>query len=271
MVYGSDVGGWNPWAGYGTDVRGALGELEPVGLDEMIATADLQVRHDSKYLVPASEVGSIVERMANIERPRVLDIGAQRLFRYQSLYFDSPELTNYLASAYRRPRRTKIRTRTYLDSGICMLEVKMRDNSGNTVKHRLPYALEDSDELTAEGYRFIESTCGAEVTRLIPQLTSSYSRATLIFDESGVRATVDMGLGWRDRAENSIAIPRFALLETKSSTRFSNVDRMLWSFGHRPVSISKYCTGLAALRPAIPANKWHRTLKHFMTDGVARA
>jgi hypothetical protein len=42
------------------------------------------------------------------------------------------------------------------------------------------------------------------------------------------------------------------------------LDRWLWQSGVRPVRISKYCTALAAMRPELPANKWHRTLaRHF--------
>lgn len=45
----------------------------------------------------------------------------------------------------------------------------------------------------------------------------------------------------------------------------AGVDRVLWSRGHRPVSISKDATGLAALRPDLPANRWQRTLRsHFV-------
>ncbi|MET0966868.1 MAG: hypothetical protein ABWZ02_10745 [Nakamurella sp.] len=54
------------------------------------------------------------------------------------------------------------------------------------------------------------------------------------------------------------------ILQTKSPGAATPVDRMLWSQGHRPVSISKYCTGLAAVTPGLPANKWNRTLRnHF--------
>ena len=48
----------------------------------------------------------------------------RRWFRYRSHYFDTPTLSSYLAAAHRRPRRHKVRSRSYLDSGQHFLEVK---------------------------------------------------------------------------------------------------------------------------------------------------
>ena len=53
------------------------------------------------------------------------------------------------------------------------------------------------------------------------------------------------------------------VVETKSAAA-SPMDRLLWSRGVRPTRISKYATGLAALDPALPHNRWSRTLRrHF--------
>lgn len=252
------------------DLCNALAEFQAITLEEVVDSADLQVRNDRKYLVAPQDTANILEWMADIERPRVLEIAGKRIFRYESLYFDSPELKSYYDAAYRRPRRTKIRTRTYVDSGICMLEVKMRDNRGQTVKHRLPYNLCHSRELTPEGQEFVASTGMGKVECLRPSLTSRYQRATLVFDESGVRMTIDIALTWCDAAGGSLAVPNLVLLETKSLARASCIDRLLWEFGYRPAAISKYCTGLAALRPALPANKWHRTLKDYVNGRMSQ-
>jgi hypothetical protein len=42
------------------------------------------------------------------------------------------------------------------------------------------------------------------------------------------------------------------------------VDRQLWAAGHRPVRISKYGAGMAALHPDLPDLKWHRALNHHL-------
>ena len=72
-------------------------------------------------------------------------------FAYESTYFDDASLSSYLAAAHGRPSRYKVRTRTYVDSGECMLEVKRRSGRGETVKERVPYPTADSGLLTAAG------------------------------------------------------------------------------------------------------------------------
>jgi hypothetical protein len=60
------------------------------------------------------------------------------------------------------------------------------------------------------------------------------------------------------------------VVETKSANLPSQSDRWLWAHGIRPSRISKFCTGLAALHPELPANKWHRTLqKHWFKSSTS--
>ena len=60
------------------------------------------------------------------------------------------------------------------------------------------------------------------------------------------------------------SLPEMAIVETKTTARVSQADRLLWRSGRRPTQISKYGTGLAALRPDLPSTKWHRILRrHF--------
>ena len=54
--------------------------------------------------------------------------------------------------------------------------------------------------------------------------------------------------------------PTEAVVETKAGAHASRADRVLWALGHRPQPISKYATGLAALREDLPGNRWHRLL-----------
>ena len=79
------------------------------------------------------------------------------------------------------------------------------------------------------------------------------------------RVTVDRGLTWIHTATRAtISQPSLVVVETKSAGAVSPMDRLLWSRGVRPTRISKYATGLAALDPALPHNRWSRTLRrHF--------
>lgn len=89
-------------------------------------------------------------------------------------------------------------------------------------------------------------------------------RETVYLPGSGSRATIDTELTWEDAAGTELALPELAIVETKSAGAASEVDRLLWRSGHRPATVSKFGTGLAALRPDLPSHKWNRVLRrHF--------
>lgn len=239
-----------------------LDNLESIGLAELEADAALLTRKDRKYLVPLA----VAEQIVAHDGMRVLEIDGLRSFRYESVYFDTPERVSYLAAAYRRRRRFKVRTRSYLDSGKCSLEVKTRERRGLTEKHRLKYKIAGRDQLTEKAMSFINSfETIAPVSRdLQPVLTTSYSRTTLLDTESMSRITIDTNLRCVAADGSSVSLPDMAIVETKTSGRPCVIDRLLWSVHERPTKISKYCTGLAALTPGLPANKWNRVLRtHF--------
>ena len=98
--------------------------VRPTGLDEVSARVELLTRVDRKYFVP---VETFREFTALLEDEfAVLDIDGRRMFGYESVYFDTPDLATYRAHLQGRRRRFKLRTRTYVDSGACMLEVKLK-------------------------------------------------------------------------------------------------------------------------------------------------
>ncbi|HEV7949864.1 MAG TPA: polyphosphate polymerase domain-containing protein [Glaciihabitans sp.] len=243
----------------------AIEASAPISLSELMERAALQTRVDRKYLVPRRGLESVLNGLE--PQTRVLEIDGVRGFEYESVYFDTPDLTSYLSAAHKRRKRFKIRTRSYLDSRQCYLEVKTRGGRSLTVKDRLSYDPDDADTLTAEGRQYTDGVLadagivGAQNTRLGPTLTTQYQRSTLYVPSSDSRATVDVGLTFSLDEGATLSLPHLAIVETKSGSTPSAVDRLLWANGHRPASFSKYATGLAALRPELPSNKWARILR----------
>ncbi|BBH71127.1 VTC domain-containing protein [Actinoplanes sp. OR16] len=237
-----------------------------ISLEELVSEAALLTRLDRKYLLPAAELPGLLERMpAGV---RMLEIGGQRSFAYRSIYFDTPGLDSYRAAATGRRRRFKIRIRTYLDSGLDFVEVKTRGARGVTVKERIPYD-GDGSCLGSAGVAYANDVlAGAGISpegyEYRPVMATYYRRATFYVPDTGSRVTVDSDLAWMLPDGSTTRMPDSVVVETKSARAASDVDRLLWSLGHRPARISKYATGLAALRPDLPANKWHGVLhRHF--------
>ncbi|MEJ3745222.1 polyphosphate polymerase domain-containing protein [Actinomycetes bacterium KLBMP 9797] len=242
-----------------------VGALRPIGLDDLVARAALLTRTDRKYLVPLAELPSVLGGLPG--DVRVLEIDRRHAFGYRSVYFDTPDLDSYFAAARRRRRRFKLRVRSYLDTDRHYFEVKLRGPRGTTIKHRIPYA--DGDPRLTQPARahattvLAEAGIGAEPARFRPVLTTRYLRSTLYVPSTGDRVTIDSGLAWILPDGRTVRTLDQAIVETKTPRATSPIDRLLWSLRYRPCAVSKYGTGLAALRPELPANHWHPVLRRL--------
>jgi len=256
----------------------ATGSMPAVGLEQVVATANLQTRMDRKYLVPADVFARFAETMR--ERFSVLEISGRRLFRYDSVYFDTGALTAYRQHAQGRRHRFKVRTRTYLDSGECVLEVKLRGGRGETIKERYPYDWADRCRLTDPARQFALERIGdpGTVQDLDAVITTGYRRATLLDPSTGSRLTCDIDLAFTShRGLRGAARPHrdgpvaMVLVESKTVGVAATADSLLWRLGQRPVPLSKYCVGMALLRPDLPANRWNRELRRYFDWAPQRA
>jgi len=242
--------------------------LPTVGLEELNEAAELLTRTDRKYLLDAKAAGELLSALP--EPARVLEITSRRCFAYDSVYFDSAGLESYHLASGGRRRRYKVRVRTYEDSGLSFLEVKTRGSRSTTVKERLPYSSANRFQLTPEAVAYVQERLADCIGRgaplpLEPVLQTRYDRITLFLPCSRGRVTVDTGARWRSlRGQTShgpwLHLCGKAIVETKSGSTAGPVDRWLWRNGVRPSRVSKFGTGMAALNPELPANRWHRAL-----------
>lgn len=257
----AEIEHFDPWAA----------SLGSVSLDELDSVASLQTRVDRKYVIRRSDLEALAPQISSLAR--VLDIDGRRQFGYWSTYYDTPDLASYLDTARKRPRRWKVRTRTYLDSDLHFIEVKTRNRRGSTVKTRQNGGVTDHCQLSAPSRLFVATTltqrlgntadAGRElVAQLRPTLTTEYERVTLLVKSDSSRATIDTALavGLPDGQQRQLS--DHVIVETKTPGRPSPVDRVLWDRGVRPVSISKFGAGLALLQPSLPASKWNRVLRN---------
>jgi hypothetical protein len=247
-------------------VAAAAGMVDPIGLAELMELAELQTRVDRKYFVPAEVFRRMIAELAG--ELRVLEIDGRRTFGYESVYFDTPQLSTYRAHLQRRRQRFKARTRTYTDSGLCMFEVKLTGARGETVKERVPHPADYSAELTDEALDHLRTAlCQAYhqdlPSGMQPTLITTYRRTTFVSRTGEARLTCDVGLQCLDLQHEVRDTGTHVLVESKSSAGGSAADRILRELGVRPASVSKYCVGVAALHPELPSNPWHQTLRRY--------
>lgn len=255
-----------------------IDRLAGIDLADAVADVALLDRVDRKYIVRRDEVARAVDRLDG--EGRVLDIDGERRFGYLTVYYDTPTGDLLLAAARRRPRRAKVRTRTYLATGTSFFEVKSRQRTGRATKQRWeragdPLCLHDDELAILAGYDEIAPL----TAELAPAIVTEYIRTTLVVGTQ--RATIDAGLftgpvrnvGWDGVGWDGVGcaagcgVGEHVIVETKSPDRRPGpLDRALWSLGHRPQRFSKYAVGAVCARPELPANPWHRAIRRYVTD-----
>lgn len=239
----------------------AVAERPGMTLAEVMETAALQTRVDKKFLLTPEQFGQFTDDLG--EEFAVLDIDDLRSFRYRSTYFDTLDFDQYRAHRQGRRKRYKVRSRTYVDTGLCMFEVKTKGLRGATVKHRVDQPMDYARMLTPQNLEFtaqvLDEEYGQDVPVLQPVLHNSYVRGTLVNPIDGERVTSDVEL----RYSNGVAAvhgPDMVIVETKTADGRGVSDQALSALGVRPVRMSKYCLGVATLNPTLPANTWARLL-----------
>ncbi|MGH2551997.1 MAG: polyphosphate polymerase domain-containing protein [Thermomicrobiales bacterium] len=246
-----------------------ISSLQPLGTLASISLADLQseaaflTRRDRKYLVPLADAQSLLAKID--ESVRVLEIDGRRSFDYLTPYFDDSEHSAYMSAARRRPNRFKVRTRLYTDSGICLLEVKVRDARGRTVKHRIEHDASSLHWMADHEREWLRRfpQVAPYANRIAYCMSTRYHRVTLVLPDGAGRVTIDNDLVFALPNGESRALPDHLIVETKGPGTPTSIDRLLWRHGYRPVSVSKFTAGLSLLLPTLPANHWHRIRNQF--------
>ena len=236
--------------------------LRPLSLAEVNALASLTLRSCRKYVVPAGLLPVLLEHM---ERDfGVLCEGGRTAFRYSSAYLDTPDLLTFRQHRQQRRRRFKIRTRSYLDSDLTMLEVKLKGARGVTDKRRTPHDGRPG-ELTPAGAAFLRDVLdeyGAAPPRpLRVAAVTDYRRTTLVELSGTERITCDTGLVCRHAGQVATMREDLMLLEVKTRHGMTGTERLLHRHGVRPVSFSKYAAAVAVVNPGMGANRWSRVLR----------
>lgn len=228
----------------------------PVGLETLVEHAALMQRTDRKYVVPIDAAHELVSEIADTHR--VLRIKKRRYTTYRTLYFDTADFGSVRAHVKRRRRRWKVRSRLYVEDQLCRVEVKTKDNRGETVKVMGISEPERYGILSGGDRDFVEfhlaSFPDTDVEDLVPSAEISYTRATLSDLHAGTRVTIDWGLGAHLDAGDVWLDDQYALIETKGPASLGRADKTLHRLGIRPRPLSKYTAAATMVSADISDN-----------------
>lgn len=253
---------------------------------DRIAAVRLMNRVDTKYIADEARCMELLELAA--DRYYVQIIGDCRACRYSTLYYDTPQWEMYHLHHNRRLTRQKVRTRTYVETGITYLEVKNKSNKGRTHKRRMAldralFAAAATDSAAADFLRR-ESHYAPEV--LSPSLATRFVRVTLVNHAMTERLTIDFDLHFDNvRAADcgcnatsadadatssltavacgaSASLGRLVIIELKQDALApSPMKQILTQLRIKPFKLSKYCIGEALTNPLVKHNRFKAKIR----------
>ncbi len=240
-----------------------LRDMEPITLDDMRAVR-LMNRVDTKYVISDEEVISFID-MAAKRGYRVQTIADRCVARYDTLYFDTEERATYIAHHNRQLRRQKIRTRRYVESDICFLEIKNKSNRGRTQKIRTEIGQSEMKDFrnNDSAMTLFQGNCWYDISTLSPALSTHFVRITMVNAELTERLTIDTDLHYKDlRSGCCSEIRGMAIVEIKQEGNSDSVAKqILGQMRIAPLKISKYCLGTALTVEGVKRNRMKEKLR----------
>jgi hypothetical protein len=218
--------------------------LQPLTLSELDRVKLLN-RVDSKFIFNIRHLSSILEEISGDYS--ILEIENKRIFRYESLYFDTPDFLLYRHHHNGKPKRVKVRYRKYLDSGDVYFELKKKTRLGRTEKFRMRRP-EISEQLDGAEIGFMEKH-ELQLGPLEGKMRIWFDRITLASKTSQERVTLDMNLLLLG-GDKSHVFPSLIIAEVKQE-RYSRLSKIVEALRRRRIpelAISKYSLSVALLR-----------------------
>jgi VTC domain len=229
---------------------------EPLSLQELLALdgAALLDRIDVKFLLRPEQLLRALQPLLGCYR--VLCINDVRLQHYHTLYFDTPDFTFYQQHHNDVRSRYKVRFRTYVDSRLSFLEVKVKTNKDRTVKNRIPVA-QPTPSLEVPMLDFLRTLLPFPPERLDPKICNTFIRITLVSNVDTERLTLDLAVQF-DETDASSVHPYLVIAEVKLA-RFSLQSPFLQQMrrvGGHELGLTKYCIGVAQRYKQLKCNNF---------------
>lgn len=227
--------------------------MPPITLDEM-AGIRLMKRTDTKFLANKALLMQVLALAK--DDYYVQQIGDKMIAQYRTVYWDSPDYRFYhMHQAGHRPR-TKVRVRTYEDSGgLTFLEVKKKDNHGKTKKKRIEVTGQES-VFESGGDEFVIKHTGCSLNEFHPCLQNHFHRITLVNRGKTERLTIDFDIDYTNFDTSMQAnSDQLVIIELKrDGLVYSPIKEILMRLRIMPHGYSKYVIGSHTTNPALKAN-----------------
>ena len=239
-----------------SNVNQMIQHFSSISLEEM-SGVKLMNRVDTKFIFNQYKLTDLLKSLDAFYR--ILEIEGKRIQDYKSLYYDTDGRKFFMDHHNNRVNRNKVRFRKYIQSNLSFLEVKRKNNKGNTIKKRtkvknIPTVLSDVNK------EYVEKIIGKSLDIKAKQWIN-FSRITFIHKKNKERITMDINLSFENAKKNG-NLKNIVIVEVKQErmNRSSDFMRIAKEMRIFPTRLSKYCISTIYLEPNIKQNRFKRKL-----------
>lgn len=246
-------------------LRPELARFSTISLRDLERRAALLDREERKYLVTVRDLRTALRSAKGF---LILKHRNRTSFRYESIYFDAG-FTTYRDHHQGRRLRCKVRSRRYVDSGLCFLEIKLKGKRGRTDKRRIARSLEEHGQIGPDAQAFVREAYRKKYGKplrgkLTPTLAVTNTRITLVSAKDQERVTIDTQVRFSHHGRETALAADIVIIETKTPRGHGRFDTILRRLSVRPVRLcSKYCLGIAMLGLVRKRNRFLPTLRQL--------
>ena len=143
-----------------------LNHFETVSLDDLDRVRLLD-RKDTKFVFNQIDLQHILEKLKPFYR--ILEINNDRVYTYDTTYFDTDNFLFYVQHHNGSRNRFKVRFRKYSSNKKSYFEIKIKNNKNRTVKKRLKVD-EINEHLGNQEMDLVSKITGLSPSQLTPKL-----------------------------------------------------------------------------------------------------
>lgn len=238
----------------------AIRAFSRIDLEELPTDA-LMERIDRKFLTSYNHIPHLLLELE--KNYNAIEAKGAVVAPYQTLYFDTDDLTFFTKHHRGFGHRVKVRYRHYPATNTTFLEVKRKNNKGFTSKERIQTECVKHD-LDAEAKLFLnEQLSEARADDLKASASIEYTRMGFISKDGDERFSVDFNMkATLNGAE--VSFGKLAIFEVKQDyIQTTPVVTQLRRQGIREESVSKYCTALSLLKPDLKSNLFKPAIRRI--------
>lgn len=247
-----------------SNIKEIIAQFDPISLGQMDRVA-LMRRTDTKFVLSIDFLPELLSKA--VDHYFMVEIKDEREQIYETTYFDTPDYAMYRLHHNGKLNRQKVRLRRYIYSKKEFLEVKRKNNKGETIKKRIEHFDTSPINKDEKSGLFVEKHTPYNSDVLVPTLGNRFIRITLVNKDFKERITLDYDINFIDLKHNLTTKTNgicIAEIKKERDNRSSPFLNYLKEMRINSMGFSKYCIGMAMLNPEVKKNLFKAKIRSIV-------